>query len=443
MPQDTNRKTTQHTASGFGDHEGGGANRRERASYPEPDRKTVTKEECVSAYNQETDDLLQGDHLEESGMALSVTRHASTPPVAEFKFLLCGIDSLDLGVYVVWGSDWKRRLRTLDKKKQEAGKKKGLLIGLPSGRKCIFRPGGKAPNYRFHLQFEAYNLFIAKTAKPGKSPNVYLSISSKTLWLNGIDTALSWITEDLKAIGKGKVQFVQVSRVDLCADFWIPGGLSHEFLLSHKATRTDKGNIYLGKDKLETYYVGDVKSPVQLRIYNKGLEVGQGGTKFWFLDLWKRESTEDVWRIEFQIRRPELKRFGINSLADLKEKRAGLWRHLTMKWFSLRLEDNKKTERKTIHPLWCSVQDCFNQDNSDNELQPLPKSVVEVSPEWHLSHIDGCLSSFAAHLGITNRDDALLELQNQLARRNNAKDFETACIKKAIQKGTLSNGGDR
>ena len=90
MTKDTNRKTTQHTASGFGDHEGGGANRRERASYPEPERKTVIKKEYVSAYNQETDDLLQGDPLEESSMALSVTRHASTPPVAQSQLILFG-----------------------------------------------------------------------------------------------------------------------------------------------------------------------------------------------------------------------------------------------------------------------------------------------------------------------------------------------------------------
>ncbi|MDD5722805.1 MAG: hypothetical protein PHY29_03595 [Syntrophales bacterium] len=443
MTKDTNRKPTQHIASGFGDHEGGGANRRERASYPEPDRKTVTKEECVSAYNQETDDLLQGDYLEESGMALSVTRHASTPPVAEFKFLLSGIDSLDLGLYVSWGSDWKRRLNTLDKKKREAGKKKGLLIGLPSGRKCIFKPGGKAPNYRFHLQFEAYNLFIAKAAKPEKSPNVYLSINSKTLWFDGIETALTWVTEDLKAIGKGKVQFVQVSRVDLCADFWIPGGISYQFLVSHKATRTEKATLHTGKDELETYYVGDVKAPIKLRIYNKGLEVKKGGTKFWFLDLWKRESIEDVWRMEHELHRPALKRFGINSLDDLKEKQTGFWRYLTSKWFSLRLEDNEKTERRTVHPFWCAVQDCFNQGAPDNELKPVPKSVREVSPEWHLSHIDGCLSSFAALLGITNRDDAVRELLDRLTRRNNGKDFEAACTKKAIQKGTLSDGGNR
>jgi hypothetical protein len=377
-------------------------------------------------------------------MALPVTRHASTPSAEEFQFLLCGIDSLDLGLYVIWGSDWKRRLHSLDKKKQQARINGGLLIGLPSGRTCIFKPGGKGENYRFHIQFEAYNLFIGKAARPRSSPNVYLSISAKTLWINGIETALSWITEDLKAIGGGSIQRVQVSRVDLCADFWIPGGLSYEFLLSHKVTRTDKGKLFLDKNEVETFYAADPMSPIQLRMYNKGVEVKQnGGVKLWFRELWQRESTEDVWRTEFQLRRPALDQFEINSLDDLKEKKAGVWHDLTSKWFSLRLPDNEKAERRTIHPFWCAVKECFQQNAPNVEVMRVYRSTGYVSPEWYLSHIDGCLSAFAALLGITNRDDALHELQSRLTRRDNAKDFETACIKKAIQRGTLSDGGGR
>ncbi len=380
-----------------------------------------------------------------SSRMLPVTHPASTPLVEEFQFLLCGIDSLDLGLYVVWGSDWKRRLHSLDKKKLQARKNGGLLIAMPSGRNCIFKPGGKGENYRFHLQFDAYNLFIGKAARPGTSPNVYLSISAKILWQNGIETALTWISEDLKAIGGGTIQLVQVSRLDLCADFLVPGGLSHEFILSHKVTRNDKGKLYLDKNELQTYYAADGKSPIQLRIYNKGLEVKQGGIKLWFLDLWKRESTDNIWRIEFQVRRPALKQFGINSLDDLKEKQAGLWGYLTTKWFSLRLPDNDKSERKTIHPFWSVVQECFKNHvpGTDTEVHRDYGSSGAASPEWHLSHIDGCLSSFAAFLGITNRLDALQELQSRLTKRNNAADFETACIKKAIQRGTLSDGGSR
>ncbi len=441
MAKKTHRETPEGRGFDLIDHGGGGAARRETASEPEYERKPETEEKRIGISKHGTEAFIQGDHTEASGMALSVTRHASPPGAEKFTFLLCGIDTLDLGLYVSWGPDWKRRLHALDKKKQEAGKNGGLLLALPSGRKAIFKPGGKGQNYRFHLQFEAYNLYIAKAAKPGTAPNVYLSISSRTLWLDGIETALGWIAEDLKAIGKGKILFVQVSRVDLCADFLIPGGLSHEFLLFHKATRTDKGNLYLDRDMLETFYVGDAKSPIQLRIYNKGLEVRKRGTKGWFLDLWAVDSTEDIWRVEFQIRRPALKGLGINSLDDLKERQKGLWKRLTSKWFSLRLPDNEKVERRTVHPLWCAVQECF--PHAAAEIQPVSAGTKEISPEWHLSHIDGCLSSFAALLGITSRDEAINELKARLERRNNAEAFEKACVKKAIQKGTLSGGGGR
>jgi len=381
---------------------------------------------------------------EQKSMAESVTRHAATPVVDEFQLQLCGIDSLDLGLYVAWGSGWKRRLHVLDKKKQQARKKDGLLINLPSGRICNFRPSGKGENYRFHLQFEAYNLFIGKAERPGSSPNVYLSINAKTLWFNGIETALSWITEDLKAIGGGSIQFIQVSRLNICCDFWIPSGLSYEFLSSHKVTHSKKGKLYWGdKDEMESYYIGDEDAPIRVRLYNKGIEVHlNGGAKLWFLELWKRESTENIWRTEFQLRRKAIKEFGINSIDDLKEKKAGLWHDLTSKWFSLRLLDNEKAERRTIHPYWCAVQECFQLNAPDIEIKRVYNSGKVASPEWHLSHIDGCLSSFAAHLGITNRDDALRELQSRLSRRNNEKDFETACIKKALQRGTISKEGD-
>jgi len=101
-----------------------------------------------------------GTSSNSQSMAESVTRHASSPLVDEFQFLLCGIDSLDLGLYVMWGSDWKRRVIVFDKKKQEARKKGGLLIGLPSGRKCIFRPNGKGENYRFQSSVLKLTTFL-------------------------------------------------------------------------------------------------------------------------------------------------------------------------------------------------------------------------------------------------------------------------------------------
>lgn len=115
-------------------------------------------------------------NLNEVNEGLPVTPLVTTPPNTQYQNLLCGIDSLDLGLYVSWGSDWKRRLASLDKMKQQARKKGGLLIQLPSGRSCIFKPGGKGENYRFHLQFAEYNLFIGKRIGLKLSMSVTLNL---------------------------------------------------------------------------------------------------------------------------------------------------------------------------------------------------------------------------------------------------------------------------
>jgi hypothetical protein len=39
-------------------------------------------------------------------MASSVTRHALISPAEEFQYLICGMDSLDLGLYVHWDENW-------------------------------------------------------------------------------------------------------------------------------------------------------------------------------------------------------------------------------------------------------------------------------------------------------------------------------------------------
>jgi len=113
-----------------------------------------------------------------TSMAESVTRHAQNTELQESRFLLCGIDSLDLGLYVTWGSNWEDRLRFLDSKKREAQKEDGgLLLEMPSGRRFSFKPGGKGDNYRFHLEFPDTISSSARGQLPAKAPmSLFLSM---------------------------------------------------------------------------------------------------------------------------------------------------------------------------------------------------------------------------------------------------------------------------
>lgn len=108
-------------------------------------------------------------------------------------------------------------------------------------------------------------------------------------------------------------------------------------------------------DKLETFYVGAPGAEIRLRIYDKGKEIGKTG-KEWFLPLWGRDGPEDIWRVEFQLRREALKDLDIDNLDDLVSALGGIWRYLTEEWFSLRQHDNKRQNRRSLFPWWKEVQ---------------------------------------------------------------------------------------
>ena len=60
---------------------------------------------------------------ESTSMASSVTRHALTPLVENFQLLLCGIDTLDLGLHVAWNNRWPEICQHLEGQKQKADRK--------------------------------------------------------------------------------------------------------------------------------------------------------------------------------------------------------------------------------------------------------------------------------------------------------------------------------
>ncbi|MBU5639103.1 replication initiation factor domain-containing protein, partial [Geomonas sp. Red69] len=68
---------------------------------------------------------------------------------------------------------------------------------------------------------------------------------------------------------------------------------------------------------LETCYFGSPAAPIRIRIYNKGKEVLKKGEKLWFADMWGTDDLEDIWRVEFQLRRAALKQFKVNDFSDL------------------------------------------------------------------------------------------------------------------------------
>ncbi len=363
--------------------------------------------------------------------ALSVTRLAPFTNQVDWKPLACGVDSLDVGLEVAWDETWPQRSKWLDDAKERAAGSPG--IPSPCGRFLIL-PSGKPPNYRWHLQWPDFHLFIGRSQSPrSNTPNVYASINSQALWMSSAAAAVPAVVQEIIRLG-GSLHRVKLSRCDLSADFLIPGEVPLQLLLDCRVPRQVKHSHNMTGDNLETFYQGAKNSPIQLRIYDKALEIAHGGTKYWFYDIWKVAPGADVWRVEFQLRRQYLKQSGVNTVPDLMARAGGMWQYLTKDWFSLRLNDDSNTSRRTIHPGWVSVQACA--DKFGPELAVVrDRSQQLASAEWYVNHCAGCLVGFGARQRLADFESAAAALVAKMRGRFTVDDYRQQYTVKSIQLG--------
>lgn len=370
--------------------------------------------------------------LAEKSMAESVTRHALISEGESFHFLLCGIDSLDLGYYVSWADHWEPLKTFLQESKEKAIGSNGYLDKTLAGRQFLHLASGKAPNYRYHLQFPEYHAYISITHPPRKSPNVYVSLNASALWNLGLNGAVDLVILDLVSL-RGSVYRVVPSRLDLCSDYYLPGGLSLEFLQKHAVSRSRVESSHVNAGVLETFYCGAPGAPVRLRIYDKAKEIRKSG-KLWFEDLWGLVDASDVWRTEYQLRRTVLKQFGVNSVDDLEDKLGGIWEYLAEKWFSLRLLDDDQQNRRSVLPWWADVEARKADLGPAVHLRRNIETTSPASADWFVSHISGCLASFAARTGAKDINDAINRLNNGMCQYWFERDFPEELAKRQIKR---------
>jgi hypothetical protein len=192
--------------------------------------------------------------------------------------------------------------------------------------------------------------------------------------------------------------------------------------------------MYMNSGILETYTAGSPSSPVQIRIYDKGKEI-QKSSKHWFLPIWGLESGDDVWRVEFQLRRSFLHQYRITTLDTLWLNIGAIWQYLTAEWFSIRIPDNTKTERRTTHPWWLAVQECRNRFGDMSDAQRTFTSDTSEPIEKTLSHVIGRMVTIAVHKGISDKDEAIEYLNNLLKDKTEPVKFSQEYKKKTIRLG--------
>ncbi len=365
-------------------------------------------------------------------MTSPVTRHLPRPPIEAATPLVAGIDTLDLGLYVAWNEGvWVSLAERLGRLKSQATGGKPAIWSAAEGVAIAVHAAGK-PMYRFRLEIPEGNLYLACEAATKSFPNVYWSPASETLWSLGPEGATTAVVRLLRCMG-GTVERIVPSRCDLCADVRVPGGIPLSVIRDHRVAMSDKLRPYESGSKLETCYIGSGGSPIQARIYDKSLEIVKSA-KLSMNSLWGTVDEKDAWRFEFQLRRPALKRFGIESLADLQAKAAGLWIYLTSRWLTLRAHDHVRAARRSTLPLWVVVQSCSARFTGDLPCAPVYRD-PQAKLDWYCKHVAGCVPSMAALLGINEIDGVLPYLTEHLRAHWAGRDAQSAIQAKAIRFG--------
>ena len=354
-----------------------------------------------------------------------------------WTFLACGIDTLDLGVGVSWERNWSKLSQELEIAKRDASGSSGRQWRELDGQMSLTLPSAKPPMYRYHFQTAIGHFFLAKSENPeNKTPNVYISFDAASLWCKGLAYCIQSLGRIIRELG-GKILSIKPSRCDLCADYHIPGGLGLDFLRAYAVSYAHKRRHFEDSGILETYYVGDPDNPVQLRIYDKAREVVAGGTKVWFMNVWGVQELCDVWRVEFQLRRPLLQLFTINTIGRLRWRLAALWQYLTEDWASLRLPDDSNTSRRTVHSWWQDVQACAVRLGEISVLVRRVRSFDPASADWYVAHIAGCAVSYGALRGHVSWPGVWQELTERVNAKRTEAQYNLALEVQRIKKGQV------
>lgn len=366
---------------------------------------------------------------------------ATAAPGRSTDVLCCGLDSLDMNVYVRWAAaSWPKLAQRCEELKQRAAGTSGLRCDFAD---CLILPSGR-PMYRWHLQWPEFHCYLQNARVPSAgNGNVYVSVGARTLWQGGgIDGAVARILRRVSELG-GSVYAFKLSRCDLAADVQLPAPLCEEYLTGSAVPSNLKNNAHRSGDRLETIYFGGKESPVRLRIYDKSLELTTNPEKWWMTDVWGIEGPSDVWRFEFQLRRAFLKSVGIDSVNDCTRNLASCWHYLTHNWFSLRTSGDRNVTRREPTQLWKKVQSAGTVLGTASTLTR-SRSRSNAGEEWYISRSAGLLASFAALRGGMGRDEALETLSQATRDYWTPEAFDeevrVRCLKKGLTYTKESEG---
>lgn len=316
------------------------------------------------------------------------------------KILRVGIDSLYLSYQ---GDLFESKAIRLNELKKLAQSVVGSDVPLAQEtiQNHIFevKDRGRHP-FAYVLTDNHYRLEIARLGAK-RTPLAHVQISSELLTCRGANFAVDTLTGIVSNIG-AVTESPSVSRADLFVDF-LP-----DYPLE---TITDNDWVTKARD-IDRFTVGRVFSgfkigagSISARLYNKSLEM-QKKPRPYLQQIYQDLGVtlgQQVWRLEFQIRREVLRELSVKSYSDLENALGSLWRYATGQWLRLCVpsETDKTQTRWQTTDFWQQLQQVYWDGDSAIKKREVPKGRPPCDRSLFVNGLSG-LSSFMAREGITD-----------------------------------------
>ena len=314
------------------------------------------------------------------------------------RILAGGVDSFYVSVQVEWPTDRQFRLlealKTIAKASNSDQAARLTLGGKTSDWLFAVKPHGK-DGYEWLLTGRELSMKIGNWSRPKQRPSVLSKFRAEALWLHGADAMVLRLRDIIESMG-GEVASVKPSRVDICVDVLLPASEGYPELNRQFMTRAQDGAVRTQARKLISFVFG--KDEMMGRIYDKALEIPRSG-KTWMYDIWKIDAVPRGYRairVEFQMRREQIKKLGCDSWEQTRERLPQLWRYSTTKW--LRLVDNAKLHhtQQSVVPWWDFISNGF--PGAQGVEPAVREKSYSAELKRHASLVIGAINSITAIL---------------------------------------------
>lgn len=329
------------------------------------------------------------------------------------KLLASGLDTVECAYYLHAGPGCKldfAALRLQREHMRESKQPEAAVLEL-GGMEFLLSPNGTKSGYPFFISNQDCTIQFGEF----NNPSFYVRYNSFALWCKGAkflhERFLTWA----ESLGLRALKPEGLSRCDFAFDFSLP---QIDFDEDNFVTAAEKDSQHRKNGKVQTFTFG--RDEIVLRVYNKSDEIKEASGKYWFYLFWQ-EQTENVWRVEWQIRKETLKRFGLRTFQDLFDGYGDVLRYLVTEHTSLRVKtEDANRSRWPVHSLWTMLAEHINTLPAQGvyrEIDPrmaLDETLLRmaISMEGYLKKIAAieCLKEGRPMLSQTQTIDRLIPL---------------------------------